>query len=126
MFNEFSNEPAWIQYSIYHITPKRTNHFGFQQGKGYLCFFSISEGYEIQNKLIKMFKNFTALDNFATKSMDNELLGKLKIVKTYNHNLPNHIRKIESMCVRDERQAGKTFLLLSSYIVSSQGMLVQW
>ncbi|XP_053378014.1 F-box DNA helicase 1-like [Mercenaria mercenaria] len=67
------------------------------------------EGLEIQNKLIKMFKSFRDLDNFATKSMDNELLGKIKIVKTYNHNLPLHIRKIESKSVRDARQADYVF-----------------
>lgn len=67
------------------------------------------ERLEIKNKFIKMFKSFGDLDNFATKSMDNELLGKIKIVKTYNHNLPLHIRKIESKSVRDERQADYVF-----------------
>lgn len=67
------------------------------------------EGYEIQNKFIKMFDKFKALEDFATKAVDTELLGKIKIVKTYNHNLPQHIRKIESMCVRDERQADYVF-----------------
>ncbi|XP_060587800.1 F-box DNA helicase 1-like, partial [Ruditapes philippinarum] len=67
------------------------------------------EGYEIQNPLIKMFRRFQDLDNFATKSMDNELLGKIKIVKTYHHNLPSHIRMIESKCVSDERRADYVF-----------------
>ncbi|KAL4227091.1 F-box DNA helicase 1 [Mactra antiquata] len=67
------------------------------------------ENLEISNKLIKSFKSFADLDNFATKSLDNELLGKIKIVKAYNHNLPHHIRKIESKCVKDERQADYVF-----------------
>lgn len=69
-----------------------------------VCF---TGGFKIQNRFIAMFSTFADLERFATKAMDNELLGKIKIVKTYHHNLPVLIGKIESKCVRDERQAGR-------------------
>jgi len=55
-----------------------------------------------------MFSNFGELEKFAVKSMDVELQGKIKIVKTYHTNLPILIRKIDSKCVKDERTAGKS------------------
>ncbi|XP_052213566.1 F-box DNA helicase 1-like isoform X20 [Dreissena polymorpha] len=67
------------------------------------------EGYEIKNKFIKMFPNFKELEKFAVKSMDVELQGKIKIVKTYHTNLPILIRKIDSKCVKDERTADYVF-----------------
>ena len=39
--------------------------------------------------------------------MDTELLGKIRIVKNYHHNLPVVLNKIKSKCVRDVRMAGK-------------------
>ncbi|XP_052779694.1 F-box DNA helicase 1-like [Mya arenaria] len=67
------------------------------------------EGHVIKNKFVAMFKTLGDLEKFATKSLDVELQGKIKIVKTYHHNLPVFINKIQSKCVRDERQADYVF-----------------
>jgi len=56
-----------------------------------------------------MFSSLADLEKFATKSLDVELQGKIKIVRTYHHNLPTIIAKIRSKCVRDDRQAGRGF-----------------
>ncbi|KAK6176078.1 hypothetical protein SNE40_014433 [Patella caerulea] len=56
---------------------------------------------EIRNSFIARFKTIGDLEKYATKAMDPELLGKIKIVKTYNHNLPGHIDKILSKTIKD-------------------------
>jgi len=82
-----------------------------------------SEGFTVQSKFIGMFSSFVDLEKFATKSMDSELLGKIKIVKTYNHNLPLLIRKIDSKCVRDERRAGKLWSI--SYMNQNHSFVIK-
>ena len=71
-----------------------------------LCIFI--EKLHIQNKLISKFRSFGELEAFATKTMDAELLGKIRIVKSYHHNLPVILSKIQSKCVRDVRVAGRS------------------
>ena len=73
--------------------------------------FLFIEGLTIKNKLIAKFTSFGDLENFATKTMDTELLGKIRIVKNYHHNLPVVLNKIKSKCVRDVRTAGKCLCL---------------
>ncbi|WAR27074.1 FBH1-like protein [Mya arenaria] len=50
------------------------------------------EGHVVKNKFVAMFKTLGDLEKFATKSLDVELQGKIKIVKTYHHNLPVTVR----------------------------------
>ena len=69
-------------------------------------FLFITEGRQIQNYLIKKFSDLGELEKFATKTMDNELLGKIKIVKTYNTAIPNHVSKIRRKTVKDNDVAG--------------------
>ena len=73
--------------------------------------FAFTEGLVIKNKLIAKFQSFGALEDFATKTMDTELLGKIRIVKNYHHNLPVVLNKIKSKCVRDIRTAGEFYVL---------------
>ncbi|XP_050414596.2 F-box DNA helicase 1 [Patella vulgata] len=64
---------------------------------------------EIRNSFIARFKTIGDLEKYATKAMDPELLGKIKIVKTYNHNLPGHIDKILSKTIKDISVADVVF-----------------
>ncbi|XP_061172285.1 F-box DNA helicase 1-like [Saccostrea echinata] len=63
----------------------------------------------IENKLVKKFSSFAEFEQFATKTNDVELLGKIRIVKTYHHNLPVTIRKILAHTVRDLNIADMIF-----------------
>ena len=67
------------------------------------------ENREIQNYLIKKFHNLGDLEKYANRTMDNELLGKIKIVKTYNTAIPSHVNKIRSKSVKDNTAAGTAF-----------------
>uniref|UniRef100_K1R3P2 F-box only protein 18 n=1 Tax=Magallana gigas TaxID=29159 RepID=K1R3P2_MAGGI len=60
----------------------------------------------IENKLVKKFNSFAEFEQFALKTNDMELLGKIKIVKTYHHNLPVSIHKILARTVKDLNTAG--------------------
>jgi len=62
----------------------------------------------IRNALVRGFINqgFAEFEKYATKTVDVELLGKIRIVKTYGHLLKSHIPKIKSKCVRDSFMAG--------------------
>ena len=64
------------------------------------------EGRYIKHNLIKCFQNLGALEKFANDAMDKELLGKIRIVKTYNTAIPAHISKIRERCIRDQDLAG--------------------
>ena len=46
------------------------------------------------NKFLKNFKDFTALEIFATNTNDIEILGKISLVKKYGGSLLNYIPKI--------------------------------
>ena len=63
---------------------------------------------KIVNGLVKRFvdQGFGEFVKFAKKTSDNELLGKIRIVETYNHALPGHISKILLKCVKDPDLAG--------------------
>lgn len=50
------------------------------------------------------------LEKYAKKTMDNELLGKINIVKTFSTAVPGHVAKIRSKCVRDTDVAGISFV----------------
>ncbi|KAL5013331.1 hypothetical protein ScPMuIL_007601 [Solemya velum] len=63
----------------------------------------------VQNKFVRMFKNIGDLEKYAEKTNDVELLGKIRIVKTYHHSLPSHIQKILSKTSRDMSQADIVF-----------------
>ncbi|XP_074646265.1 F-box DNA helicase 1-like isoform X2 [Tubulanus polymorphus] len=66
-------------------------------------------GLQIKHPLIKHFRSLPDLEKYASSVMDNELLGKIRIVRTYNHNLPSHIAKIRSKTVTDQRIADVLF-----------------
>ena len=72
-------------------------------------------GNMIRNALVRGFINqgFAAFEAYATKTLDGELLGKIRIVKTYGHLLTSHIPKIKSRCVRDTFMAGVYDIILS-------------
>lgn len=69
--------------------------------------YNFSEKRVIENKLVKKFNSFAEFEQFALKTNDMELLGKIKIVKTYHHNLPVSIHKILARTVKDLNTAGK-------------------
>ena len=62
----------------------------------------------IRNPLVRGFvkQGFAALESYATKTEDAELLVKIKIVKSYGHMLLSHIPKIRAKCVKDSFMAG--------------------
>lgn len=63
----------------------------------------------IENKLVKKFNSFAEFEQFALKTNDMELLGKIKIVKTHHHNLPVSIHKILARTVKDLNTADMIF-----------------
>jgi len=73
----------------------------------------------ISNSLVRGFikQGFAAFETFANKTVDGELLGKIKIVKTYGHLLLSHIPKIKSKCVKDSYMAGAFALFWLIFIV---------
>lgn len=66
----------------------------------------IPENRTIENKLVMKFNSFGEFEQFAQKTNDGELLGKIKIVRTFHHNLPINIHKILARTVRDLNTAG--------------------
>lgn len=64
---------------------------------------------EIKHPLVKKFESFPAFEKFANETQDIELLGKIKIVKTYTHQLPSHINKIRSKCIKSMDMADVVF-----------------
>ena len=55
---------------------------------------NVSERALAADKLISKFEDFASLRKFAETTLDNELLGKIKIVLAYTHNLPSLINGI--------------------------------
>ena len=72
----------------------------------YCC--CLHTGATIKNGLVRGFINqgFAEFEAYATKTVDGELLGKIRIVKTYGHLLLSHIPKIMSKCIKDISMAG--------------------
>jgi len=68
----------------------------------------------VRNCLVRGFikQGFAAFEKFAIQTLDAELLGKIRIVKTYGHMLTSHIPKIRSKCVKDSFMAGIHDVLL--------------
>ncbi|KAK7101829.1 hypothetical protein V1264_020153 [Littorina saxatilis] len=67
------------------------------------------DGHEIQNQFIKRFQNLADLEKYAEKTLDNELMGKIRIVKTYHHNLPQCLHKIREKAVSNVASADVVF-----------------
>ena len=61
----------------------------------------------ITNGLVKSFSTFHELNQYANKTVDTELLGKIRIVKTYTNAIPSHIAKIRSKALNSMENAGK-------------------
>ncbi|KAK3101454.1 hypothetical protein FSP39_003705 [Pinctada imbricata] len=64
---------------------------------------------KINNKFISKFPNLGELEKYANKTNDNELLGKIKIVRTYHHALPSHINKILAKSTNNLKTADVLF-----------------
>ncbi|PVD25065.1 hypothetical protein C0Q70_15563 [Pomacea canaliculata] len=60
---------------------------------------------DIKSKFIARFENMAKLEKYAQKTTDNELLGKIRIVKTYDQILPACMSRIREKTVRDLTQA---------------------
>ncbi|ESO99456.1 hypothetical protein LOTGIDRAFT_113635 [Lottia gigantea] len=69
----------------------------------------VKDGRNIENKFIARFSNIGDIEKYANKAMDHELLGKIRIVRTYNHSLPSHINKILEKSVNDLQVADIVF-----------------
>ncbi|XP_071160751.1 F-box DNA helicase 1-like [Mytilus edulis] len=65
----------------------------------------IKEHRVIEDRLISKFKNMWEFEKYANNTLDCELLGKIKIVKTYSIETPVYINKILSKCVTDLKDA---------------------
>lgn len=65
----------------------------------------VKEKRDIQSKFIARFENIGELEKYAKKTADVELLGKIRIVQSYHHNLPQCINKIRQKSIRDTTQA---------------------
>ncbi|XP_067683797.1 F-box DNA helicase 1-like isoform X2 [Haliotis asinina] len=67
------------------------------------------ENRTIQNVFISKFPGLAELEKYATKVSDVELMGKIRIVRTFHHNIPMCLSKISAKCVSDLRQADIIF-----------------
>ncbi|XP_048257505.1 F-box DNA helicase 1-like [Haliotis rufescens] len=67
------------------------------------------ENRKINNLFISKFSGIADLEKYATKVSDVELMGKIRIVKTFHHAIPMCLTKISAKCVRDIRQADIIF-----------------
>ncbi|XP_041348939.1 F-box DNA helicase 1-like [Gigantopelta aegis] len=69
----------------------------------------VKENHTVSNKFIKMFKSFSDLERYASRTMDTELGGKIRIVRTFHNNLPMCLKKIREKCVHDITTADVVF-----------------
>ena len=53
-----------------------------------------------------MFQSFSELERYASRTVDTELAGKIRIVRTFNHTLPRCLSRIRQKCVHDISTAG--------------------
>ena len=60
---------------------------------------------------------FTEFEKYATKTTDQEVLGKIRIVKTYHNALPSLITKIKEKCISDSKRAGMCMHILCIFYV---------
>ena len=60
----------------------------------------------ITTPFLQQFSNLGELERYATKVIDVELIGKIKIVKTFHSSLPGHIARILSRTVASIDVAG--------------------
>ncbi|XP_046546224.1 F-box DNA helicase 1-like [Haliotis rubra] len=67
------------------------------------------ENRTIKNVFISKFPGLAELEKYATKVSDLELMGKIRIVRTFHHNIPMCLSKISAKCVSDLRQADIIF-----------------
>ncbi len=65
-------------------------------------------GYKIEDRLIQRFSSLAELEKYAKDTMDVELEGKIKIMRTYHSDLPGHISRIRAQCALEVESAGKT------------------
>jgi F-box protein 18 (helicase) len=63
----------------------------------------------IENNFINRFATFAELEKYAARTLDSELMGKIKIVKCYQTNLPSLIKKIRCRCIKDSDLAEYVF-----------------
>jgi hypothetical protein len=66
----------------------------------------------IRHPLVKGFisSGYGEFKKFVVKTVDNELIGKIRIAETYRHQLTSHVNQIKSKTVSDIRMAGKMSL----------------
>ena len=88
-------------------------------------------------KKFKKFPNFAKFEAFAKNTNDNELMGKVKIVKEYPKELPEILQKIKVRCHCPENLADyvfttthkakglewKTVILLNDFIEVTNGIM---
>ena len=77
-------------------------------------------GRVITDGFVKMFEKqgLAAFEKYVNETQDIEVLGKIKIVKTYTHQLPEHIAKIRSKTSKTQDMAGGLFVHKSLHIIS--------
>ncbi|XP_076469328.1 F-box DNA helicase 1-like isoform X1 [Babylonia areolata] len=63
----------------------------------------------IHNKFIATFPNLAELEKFAMKVMDVELLGKVRVIRSFVHNFPRCANRIEAHTISNIQQADVVF-----------------
>ncbi|XP_064633360.1 F-box DNA helicase 1-like [Lineus longissimus] len=87
-----------------------TDNFGFDMILDiHTLLLPLDQRREIKNNFIQRFASFFELEKYAEKTLDSELLGKIKIAKCYQSNLPTLIQKIKTRCIRDPDLADYIF-----------------
>lgn len=63
------------------------------------------------------FPNIAELEKYATNTQDAELLGKIRIVKTFGHSLPRYIDQIKQKTISITEHAGICLLYIFKFQV---------
>jgi len=63
----------------------------------------------IRNLFVRKFikKGYAEFVNAAEHTCDQEILGKIRVVKKFGRLLPSHIKMIRSKCINDPMLAGQ-------------------
>ena len=71
----------------------------------YLKMWYFACGYEQKDDTFKKYKNYKDLVEYAEEAEDVELLTAINVIKRYNKNIPDYVKKIKEYTVKKEKDA---------------------
>ena len=71
----------------------------------YLKMWYFACGFEQRDDTFKKYKNYKDLVEYAEEAEDVELLTAINVIKRYNKNIPDYVKKIKEYTVKKEKDA---------------------